>query len=440
MEREGLSNNQMEMVLQFQDFTGIEDISVCRDVLTRHMWDLEVAIQEQLNIREGRPSVYATESRPPQVINDRYLQHVFSSASSSNSPPSGFTGLISYFINNVFSFCYNTVSSLVMAFLNLFKSNERIVTDPLRDVLSFIDVYKEKYPVHPVFYHGTYAQALNDAKRELKFLLVYLHSEGKSEADSFCRNALSDSQVIAYINRNMLFWACDIASPEGYRVSHSINARTYPIMVVVGMRWNKMIIMGRMEGDCSAEELLRRLQTVVTDNEVYLSQARADRLERSLTQSLRKQQDEAYEQSLKADQEKERRKQEEKEEQLRRQQAIEAEKQAEVERKNNIARLKIDMASEVPSEPPADAPGTTSVVFKLPSGARIERRFYRADSIKDVYNFIFCHPASPDRFEITTNFPKRVLYSEAKGTDSNATISDAGLQNREVLFVNDLDA
>uniref|UniRef100_A0A1B0CVU1 UBX domain-containing protein n=2 Tax=Lutzomyia longipalpis TaxID=7200 RepID=A0A1B0CVU1_LUTLO len=423
MELEGLSNVQMEMVLQFQDFTGIEDISVCRDVLTRNMWDLEVAIQEQLNIREGRPSVYATESRPPQVINDRYLQHVFSSASGSTPRPSGFTGLINYFINNVFSFCYNTVSSLVMAFLNLFRSNERI-----------------KHPVHPVFYHGTYAQALNDAKRELKFLLVYLHSEGKSEAESFCRNALSDTQVVTYINRNMIFWACDIASPEGYRVSHSINARQYPILVVVGMRWNKMIIMGRMEGDCSAEELLRRLQTVVTDNEVYMSQARAERLERSLTQSLRKQQDEAYEQSLKADQEKERRKQEEKEEQLRQQQAIEAEKQAEVERKNNIARLKIDMASEVPSEPPADASGTTSVVFKLPSGARIERRFYRQDSIRDVYKFIFCHPASPDRFEITTNFPKRVLYSEAKETDGSATISDVGLQNREVLFVNDLDA
>ncbi|XP_059616504.1 FAS-associated factor 2 [Phlebotomus argentipes] len=440
MEREGLSNIQMEMVLQFQDFTGIEDITVCRDVLTRHMWDLEVAIQEQLNIREGRPSVYATESRPPQVINDRYLQHVFSSSSSSNRPPSGWKGVFTYVINNMFSFCYNTLSSLIMAFLNLFKSNERIVTDPLRDVLTFIDAYKEKYPVHPVFYHGTYAQALNDAKRELKFLLVYLHSEGKSDADSFCRNALSDAQVVAYINRNMLFWACDIAAPEGYRVSHSINARTYPILVVVGMRWNKMIIMGRMEGDCTAEELLRRLQTVVTDNEVYLSQARAERLERSLTQTLRKQQDEAYEQSLKADQEKERRKQEEKEEQLKREQAIEAEKQAEVERKNNIARLKIEMASEVPSEPPADAAETTSVVFKLPSGARIERRFFRTDSIRDVYNFIFCHPASPDHFEITTNFPKRILYSEAKEIDADGTIADAKLQNREVLFVNDLDA
>ncbi|GAB0095854.1 UBX domain-containing protein [Sergentomyia squamirostris] len=438
MEREGLSNGQMEMVLQFQDFTGIDDITVCRDVLTRHMWDLEVAIQEQLNIREGRPSVYATESRPPQVINDRYLQHVFSSSTSSNSPPSGFRGLFTYFINNVFSFCYNTVSSLVMAFLNLFRSNERIVTDPLRDVLTFIETYKEKYPVHPVFYHGTYAQALNDAKRELKFLLVYLHSDGRSETDSFCRNSLSSPEVVAYINRHMLFWACDIVSPEGYRVSHSINARSYPIMVVVGMRWNKMIIMGRLEGDCNAEELLRRLQTIVTDNEVYLSQARADRLERSLTQTLRKQQDEAYEISLKADQEKERRKQEEKEEELKRLQTIEDEKQAEQERKNNIARLKIDMASEVPSEPSADEPGTTSIVFKLPSGARIERRFFRTHSIRDVYNFIFCHPASPDRVEITTNFPKRVLFSEVK--ESDLSIAEAGLQNREVIFVNDLDA
>lgn len=75
----------------------------------------------------------------------------------------------------------------------------------------------------------------------------------------------------------MLFWACDIAAPEGFRVSHSISARNYPIMVIVGLRANKMIIMGRMEGDCSAEELLRRLRTVVGDNEVWLNQARADR-------------------------------------------------------------------------------------------------------------------------------------------------------------------
>lgn len=150
-----------------------------------------------------------------------------------------------------------------------------VVTDPLGDVLNFIRAYK--YPAHPVFYQGTYAQALNDAKRELKFLVVYLHSESNSEVANFCRNALSDPAVIEYINQRMLFWACDISSPEGYRVSHSINARSYPTMVMVGLRANKMIIMGRMEGDCSGAELLRRLKTVVDENDVWLSQARADR-------------------------------------------------------------------------------------------------------------------------------------------------------------------
>lgn len=39
---DGLTNEQTEKVIQFQDLTGIEDMSVCRDVLIRHQWDLEV--------------------------------------------------------------------------------------------------------------------------------------------------------------------------------------------------------------------------------------------------------------------------------------------------------------------------------------------------------------------------------------------------------------
>lgn len=56
-------------------------------------------------------------------------------------------------------------------------------------------------------------------------------------------------------------------------------------------------------------------------------------MERNLTQSLRQQQDEAYELSLKADQEKERLKQLERDEMLRQQQAFEDELQAEQQRK-----------------------------------------------------------------------------------------------------------
>lgn len=230
---EGLSEAQVEMVLQFQDFTGIDDMTVCRDVLTRHEWNLEVSIQEQLNIREGRPSVYATESRPPTVINDRFMQHIFTADTSPSSSTNGggnwnIFGLVRYF----FKMCYNALTSNLMLLLNMFRTPDRIVTDPLGDVLNFITAYNEKFPQHPVFYQGTYSQALNDAKRELRFLLVYLHSEHRNaaQATSLCRNALSNGEVVEYINRNMLFWACDVASPEGKGVGEKMIKRVICIL------------------------------------------------------------------------------------------------------------------------------------------------------------------------------------------------------------------
>lgn len=152
-----------------------------------------------------------------------------------------------------------------------------VVTDPLADVLNFIRDYNEKYPNHPVFYQGTYAQVLNDAKRELKFLAVYLHSEKNSQTTSFCRNTLSNPEVIEFVNTNMLFWGCDVSTPEGYRVSHSINTRSYPSIVIVGIREHKMVIIGRMEGDCDPAEFLRRIQSVISDNKIWLVQERQQR-------------------------------------------------------------------------------------------------------------------------------------------------------------------
>ncbi|XP_035794477.1 FAS-associated factor 2-like [Anopheles albimanus] len=443
MDNDGLSNEQTEKVLQFQDITGLDDMNVCRDILIRHQWDLEVAFQEHLNIREGRPSAYATESRAPAVVNDRFLQHVFSSVrANSTPPPGGVGGLIGYVFNYLVNFWYSAFSSLVSTVLGLFRNQESIPSDPLGDVLRFIETYNEKYPEHPVFYQGTYSQALNDAKNELRFLLVYLHSEATAEATAFCRGALANPEVIEFVNRRMLFWACDMASHEGKRVAGAISVRTHPTLIIIGMRANKMIIMGRLEGDCSAEELIRRMDTVVSDNEVWLNQARQDRLERDLTQTLRQQQDEAYQRSLQADQEKQRRKQQEREEARRIQDAIDAERRAEEQRKEDIERLKLELADQVPKEPEAGEPGTISIVFKLPSGLRLERRFHNTNTMTDIYNFIFCHPQAPDSFEITTNFPKRVLECSPRteGEPAGPTLVDSGLKNREVLFVADLDA
>lgn len=156
---DSLTNEQTEKVLQFQDVTGIEDINVSRDVLIRHQWNLEVrvhwthkvgqslilrfpfqhifqvAIQEQLNIREGRPSMFASSStdsnRLPQVVNDRFLQQIFSAHmpggrnNLNDEVPSGITGFFRYVVRFVVQLCYSTISSIVMTFLNFVKSDNQ---------------------------------------------------------------------------------------------------------------------------------------------------------------------------------------------------------------------------------------------------------------------------------------------------------------------------
>jgi hypothetical protein len=73
------------------------------------------------------------------------------------------------------------------------------VTDPVADVLSFIRLYEENYGYdHPVFYQGTYSQALNDAKQELRFLLVYLHCEEHQDTAKFCRWHICACQLCIY--------------------------------------------------------------------------------------------------------------------------------------------------------------------------------------------------------------------------------------------------
>lgn len=62
------------------------------------------------------------------------------------------------------------------------------ITDPVADVVKFIRSYEENYGnQHPVFYQGSYSQALNDAKHELRFLIVYLHSDDHQDSINFCR-------------------------------------------------------------------------------------------------------------------------------------------------------------------------------------------------------------------------------------------------------------
>ncbi|CAK9814691.1 FAS-associated factor 2-B [Anthophora plagiata] len=426
----GFSSDQTEKILQFQDLTGIEDLSICRDVLQRHNWNLEVAVQEQLNLYEGRPSMYAQDSRsrPPQVVDDSSSRIYYDYSGSSSGRGS--------YLWYIFAVCYERVISILQLLLSIFRRNVRPVSsDPVEDVISFIRSYEERYGnSHPVFYQGSYSQALSDAKQELWFLLVYLHKDEAQNIDQWCRGTLGNLEVVRYINTRTLFWACNVQSGEGYKVAEALKSGSYPFLAIIVLKDNRMTIVGRMEGTPSPSDLMSRLQTIISHNEINLIRARQERAERSAAQSLRQQQDQAYEESLRADQEKDRRREEERkareEQEAREKEQLNAQ-EMEIQR---IRREKELTICKVPHEPESSNPNACHLQIKL--GERtMKRRFLMSNTLEDVYHWIFSQPDSPVNFEITTSFPKRTLYP----CREILTLSDAGLTHREVLHINDLD-
>ena len=254
--------------------------------------------------------------------------------------------------------------------------------NPVQDVRRFYKEFEDQYGVeHPPFFTGSYAQVLEEAKKELKFLLIYLHSEEHQDSDRFCVNTLCNPQVVDYARNNLLFWGCSVSRPEGYRVSEALRESTYPFLAVIVLRQNRMVVVGRQEGNIEPAPLVEWLEKTIRDYEAFIVAARADRDERNFNREIRSEQEAAFEETLRQDQELETRRVEEEQ----RQQAEEDEKQrveeearqtieAEHQRKNEIARQKLDLVSEIPEEPDQSSTEAIRILIKLPEGQRLERR------------------------------------------------------------------
>ena len=60
--------------------------------------------------------------------------------------------------------------------------------DPRTVAARFLREYEIKYgETHPDFYQGGYSQALENARRDLRFLLVVLQSDEHDDTEQFCR-------------------------------------------------------------------------------------------------------------------------------------------------------------------------------------------------------------------------------------------------------------
>ncbi|XP_075065231.1 FAS-associated factor 2 [Mixophyes fleayi] len=438
-EERGLTQEQTEKLLQFQDLTGIESMDQCRQTLQQHNWNIEAAVQDRLNEQEGVPSVFNTTPNRPLQVNT--ADHRVYSYVVARPQPRGLLGWGYYLIMLPFRITYYTLLDIFRVALRFIRPDPRSrVTDPVGDIVSFIQMFEEKYGrTHPVFYQGTYSQALNDAKQELRFLLVYLHGEDHQDSDEFCRNTLCTSEVTHFVNSRMLFWACSTNKPEGFRVSQALRENTYPFLAMIMLKDRRMTVVGRLEGLIQPQDLINQLTFIMEANQTYLMSERLEREERNQTQVLRQQQDEAYLASLRADQEKERKKREKQEQKRREEEEAQLRQQAEERKKRNLQEEKERRSECLPAEPQLDHPNSLKIIFKMPNDTRVERRFLFTQSLSVIHDFLFSLKETPEHFQIVANFPRRVL--PCFPTDEvpvPPTLQEAGLSRSQLLFVQDL--
>jgi len=433
-----------------QGLTGLEDGEVCRALLESKDWDLEAVAREHFGMGElpepaPPPPHHAPphHAPPPRARGEgavwRPRDPVFWVLYILSLP-----GYLPRVLYDGFGAVWAFVTSLVGLPTRPIEAR-----DPAGDVAAFARDYEARFgPVHPPFHQASYAQALELAKRELRFMLVYLHSEDHQDTHQFCSSTLADQEVVDYVSQGMVFWACSVRRPEGLRVSQALRESSYPALVVIVLRQNRMVVVSRREGLLSAADMVAWLRHTVTEYEAFIVAARAERDERNLDREIRSEQEAAFQETLRQDQEREQRRaaeddrrEEEAATEARERDEEERERREEEDRVEEIRRQKVELLTEVADEPEVGHPEAVRVLIKLPGGQRLERRFLSSHSLKYIFYFVFCHPDSPNEFEIVSNYPKRRLPCQpVPGQPDPPTLADSGFAKSEMLFVNDLES
>ncbi|KAL2017611.1 hypothetical protein VTK56DRAFT_1931 [Thermocarpiscus australiensis] len=282
------------------------------------------------------------------------------------------------------------------------QTNGRRVTLPRETAQRFKRDFEEEYGAHGLpFFEEGHAQALDTAKKDVKFLLTVLISPEHDDTDSFVRNTLLAPEVVSFINdpaNNIILWGGNVLDSEAYQVAREYRCLKYPFSCLICLTpkegSTRMGIVKRLVGPMTPEAYLAGIQSAITKYSPDLNGVRAERKAQEMARNLRSQQDSAYERSLARDRERARQRRE------AAAAAAEAERRAQ-EQAREAARLqelrqqwRRWRATTVAPEPDANAKDAVRLALNMPasSGAgRVVRRFASQTSMEELYAFVECY-------------------------------------------------
>ncbi|XP_068447783.1 FAS-associated factor 1 [Clinocottus analis] len=313
-------------------------------------------------------------------------------------------------------------------------------------LLHFTAEFSSRYgETHPMFFIGSLEAASQEAfygkARDRKLLAIYLHNDDSVLSNVFCSQMMCADSIVSYLSQNFITWAWDVTKEAnkarlltmctrhfGSVVTQTI--RTYktdqfPLLLVVMGKRTSNEVLNVIQGNTTVDELMMRLMGAM---EIFTAQQQEDikdEDEREARETVKREQDEAYQVSLEADRKKREVQEREEAEQVR----LERMKKEQEDEKEAI-RLSLEQA--LPPEPDEDSAEQISKLrIRTPSGEFLERRFLGSCKIQVLFDFVASKGYPFEEFKLLTTFPRKNITQ----MDPGSTLLEAKLFPQETLFL-----
>jgi FAS-associated factor 2 len=168
----------------------------------------------------------------------------------------------------------------------------------------------------PDFWVGSYRDFLGEVRKQGKVGLVVLVSSEHEEDEEFKRDVLADPEFIKCLKDNdIMIWAADRSSREGYMVAQTLLVTTYPALTFTSLLPGqsssspRLTILTMLSGPPStATSTATVIQTITTAilprTTAFLQRLRRERLALEEARHLREEQDRAFRKAERRDRQK----------------------------------------------------------------------------------------------------------------------------------------
>lgn len=295
----------------------------------------------------------------------------------------------------------------------------------------------------PQFFEGSFSQALAAARRDLRLLVIYLHSDNARYTQSFCTDVLGNEFVRTMLDENFVLWGGDVARMETHQVAQMIHARQYPYFcVLLPASIDEIRVIGARHGEVQVDAVVALLTACLEEMDAHRAEIVARREQHQEDRYLREQQDREYQEALEMDRLRAEQQQLLEQEQLAAKRAAEEQRRKEEE---EVARQEAERCALLlrrqQSASSIEAVGEDAksrISLRLPAGQRVERKFRSTATLADVYTWADCVAYLPEnqgktldiphRFKLKTSFPSRDL------TEMDKTIEELQLAGTNILL------